>query len=426
MKIIADTCRYVISSSDSNGVLLYQKFTTKDNRFKANSSLKDIISIIKKRRHHVLTATLALTLAFSILACTLTALFVTPLAVFLAFVPAMVAGFVTGDYLFEKKAFFIRLRYNLDMHDGASFQALSDSVIDLMRSDYVWHVNSVTRNFDKKRHGASAELYERVPLRRYRDRPSWLVTTIDIPALRQATMALFFFPDFLLIKQQNSITALPYEEILLQYREKAFIEYEFMPRDARVIRRTWLHPNRDDSPDLRFKVNPEIPVMLYGELTISSYSGLHIRLLITNTNCAKAFSDLLGPMASHYEAHPANPLPADKASKHETVNNSFTSNEERERYYWEQRNKAYSRKKKARTGKQQVTENQDRGVAPHHVLGVPLNASEDEIKRAYRSLAKKFHPDRYTASGLKETALAGEIFKKITAAYEMIKKKKKG
>ncbi|MFU0828474.1 MAG: J domain-containing protein [Lachnoclostridium sp.] len=55
---------------------------------------------------------------------------------------------------------------------------------------------------------------------------------------------------------------------------------------------------------------------------------------------------------------------------------------------------------------------------PYKVLGVSPSASNDEIKRAYRELSRKYHPDSYVDNPLAD--LAEEKFKEIQEAYNQI------
>lgn len=51
----------------------------------------------------------------------------------------------------------------------------------------------------------------------------------------------------------------------------------------------------------------------------------------------------------------------------------------------------------------------------YKMLGVPENASSEDIKKGYRKMAMKYHPDRNAGS-----LVAGEIFKKVQGAYDVL------
>ena len=61
---------------------------------------------------------------------------------------------------------------------------------------------------------------------------------------------------------------------------------------------------------------------------------------------------------------------------------------------------------------------------PYKVLGVSPDASDEEVKKAYRDLARKYHPDKYRDSDLAD--LASEKMKEVNAAYEEIQKIRSG
>lgn len=59
---------------------------------------------------------------------------------------------------------------------------------------------------------------------------------------------------------------------------------------------------------------------------------------------------------------------------------------------------------------------------PYDVLGVSANASDEEIKRAYRDLTRKYHPDANVNNPLAD--LAEEKFKEVQEAYDLIMKER--
>lgn len=59
---------------------------------------------------------------------------------------------------------------------------------------------------------------------------------------------------------------------------------------------------------------------------------------------------------------------------------------------------------------------------PYEVLGISRNAAEEEIKKAYKSLSRKYHPDANINNPRKEEA--EEKFKEIQQAYQQIMKER--
>ena len=60
---------------------------------------------------------------------------------------------------------------------------------------------------------------------------------------------------------------------------------------------------------------------------------------------------------------------------------------------------------------------------PYSVLGINKNATDEEIKNAYRELARKYHPDNYADNPLSD--LAAEKMKEINEAYDEIMNRKR-
>ncbi len=66
----------------------------------------------------------------------------------------------------------------------------------------------------------------------------------------------------------------------------------------------------------------------------------------------------------------------------------------------------------------------DATKSAYEILEISANATDDEVKKAYRKMVKKHHPDKLQHLGVEHVKIAQEKFQKIQKAYEIIQKKR--
>ena len=60
----------------------------------------------------------------------------------------------------------------------------------------------------------------------------------------------------------------------------------------------------------------------------------------------------------------------------------------------------------------------------YKILEIGPNATDSEVKKAYRKMATKYHPDKVNHLGIDIQKLAEEKFKSVSDAYQTIKKQR--
>ncbi|RJP21922.1 MAG: DUF1232 domain-containing protein [Candidatus Abyssobacteria bacterium SURF_5] len=90
----------------------------------------------------------------------------------------------------------------------------------------------------------------------------------------------------------------------------------------------------------------------------------------------------------------------------------------RHKVYWSK--KADERRRSSQPEDRQSTAAQEEPFNPFRILNVEKNASQEEIKRAYRKLMAKYHPDKVNHLGEEFQRLAHAKVVEIMKAYELL------
>lgn len=126
--------------------------------------------------------------------------------------------------------------------------------------------------------------------------PPVLVTNIAVPSVNGKDRSVYFLPDRVIVRHANQYADLPYSVVSARAQPQRFVESETPPTDSQCVGTTWQYTNKSGGPDRRFKNNRQLPIMLYGRLTLTTPQGQLMVWDFSRPDAAVSLADALNRM----------------------------------------------------------------------------------------------------------------------------------
>jgi DNA polymerase-3 subunit epsilon len=166
--------------------------------------------------------------------------------------------------------------YQVDDEPAVRFDHLAAAHHFTRQAQRAWHVEArgdLTTPYQRKVNAGASSVIRRSAATLTVDGPPVLVTNIAVPSLNTRNRSVYFLPDRALVRQGKDYAELPYVSLHVSVTPQRFIEDGPTPTDSQMVDTTWQYANVNGGPDRRFKNNRQLPVMLYGRLTLSNPYG---------------------------------------------------------------------------------------------------------------------------------------------------------
>jgi len=193
------------------------------------------------------------------------------------------AGFLALKIYVKTKG-SIDLDYTIDDDQQTLVDERMKPMIKITECAKVWRIMQTSKVIDRKYASGASNTVNRTACKATTKAPFPFKANLQVAAFKAGKETLLFLPDKLFIIQGSKIGALNYSDITSNAHTTRFIESEGVPRDSQIVGQTWKYVNKSGGPDRRFKDNRQLPICLYGELELSSTSGLNTVIMFSNPN----------------------------------------------------------------------------------------------------------------------------------------------
>lgn len=153
----------------------------------------------------------------------------------------------------------------------------------LMQCNMIWYVPTCTSdNYHRLRH-ITKRLYGG-----FND----IQCNFEVPTILADNKRIYIYPTFV-VSAYNSVnfTITPIEDVVIKFDAKVISEKADYPKDAKLVKQTWTHVNKNGEPNKRYSENPKIWIFEYGEMNLFLSSGSNC-FHFSNSESARTFVEV--------------------------------------------------------------------------------------------------------------------------------------
>lgn len=154
-----------------------------------------------------------------------------------------------------------------------NYKEFCDAFDAFRKCNKTWIIISRIRNTELK--SSAYSTVDRNQISLTTGRFPYLKTSFDVPSFPSGNnKKYYYYPRFIIYGDSlDSFEVYPLDAVSFEYSDSRFIETSVLPSDAKKVDITYKYVNKNGGPDRRFADNPVLPVMLYGEISISPFGN---------------------------------------------------------------------------------------------------------------------------------------------------------
>lgn len=279
------------------------------------------------------------------------------------------------------------LNYHFDDDIKTRFATIQKACRVLSQSEKIWLEATRKAVQNQQRNAGASHVINlsKTPVSVRCGQPPFIETNVNIWSIDIGSLALFFLPDYVLVWRRELYSAISYSALAVRCDRQQINTSSTIPKDARIVGKTWQHVTPTGQPDPAAKHNPQLFQVQYGLLQILASIGLSLRFHVSNIALAEQFTKTFNSVQQWLSPRP--------------------------KPEWEH---------DSRHAADPTEHGLDERKTAYEVLGIKPGATLTEIRAAYHRMARMNHPDKVVGLAPEFRSLAERRMKVITAAYRSL------